>query len=136
MTLVIAAGRATGLMRTPPPKQITANAEAAVGIDARRDEAFTARWMIAHLAYSVGCGALYGALPTRESGVSQSAVPAGLAFGGAVWAVSYCVVMPALGIYPWPWHDDRSRAAVMVAAHGVYGAALAKASSRLDADPS
>jgi len=133
MTLVIAAGRAAGLMRTPPPKQIMANAEAAAGMDGARDEAFTARWMISHVAYGVGCGVLYGVARPHVPGGRSNAVQDGLAFGGAIWAASYCVVMPALGVFPWPWDDDHTRTAVMIAAHGVFGVALAAASARLDA---
>lgn len=131
MTLVIAGGRAAGLMRTPPPEQITARAEASVGLAQSRGEAFTARWMVAHLAYGAGCGVLSAVVRPRIPVPHGSATLEGLAFGGGVWAASYCAVMPALGLYPWPWDDDRSRAGIMVAAHGVFGVALAAVSRRM-----
>jgi uncharacterized membrane protein YagU involved in acid resistance len=48
-----------------------------------------------------------------------------LAYGLAVWGVSYINLMPNLRLYP-PVRDDRlSRTAVMIAAHVVYGVSLA-----------
>lgn len=131
MTLVIAAGRGAGLLRTPPPKQITAEVEEAVGSDASRaEDGFTARWMAAHVGYGVACGALYVAARPL---FPRSPMRAGVLYGVGVWAGSYGGLMPLLGLYPRLDEDDHSRTAVMLAAHAVFGAALATASPRLGA---
>jgi len=48
-----------------------------------------------------------------------------LLYGALLWSVSYLGLMPALGLYPWPDEDAKPRLGVMIAAHGVYGLALA-----------
>lgn len=134
MTLAIAAGRAMGLMRTPPPVQITANAVERAGHPPdRRSPAFQAAWLTAHFAYGAGCGAIYAlARPI----LPRSDLAAGLLFGGAVWTVSYMVMMPITRLYPTAADDSRSRQGVMVTAHMVFGATLARLDSRLRAhDP-
>ncbi len=52
-------------------------------------------------------------------------VPVGLAYGAAIWGVSYMGWVPALGIMPPADRDRRDRQTVMLAAHLVYGTALA-----------
>jgi uncharacterized membrane protein YagU involved in acid resistance len=126
MTLVIFGGRALGLLRTPPPVQITANVQRRLTNDEDAPEdisesAFQASWLLSHFGYGVGCGVLYsllGALLPRPLALR------GVAYGLAVWAVSYINLMPNLRLYP-PVREDRlSRTAVMIAAHVVYGVAL------------
>jgi hypothetical protein len=129
MSLVFAAGRAAGLMRTPPPRQITAAAEQETGVrDDFGETTLTARWLAAHLAYGAACGVLFrgvrAALPAEPA-------TAGLAFGGIVWGVSYGLLMPALRLYPSLRHDSRSRIAVTALAHAVFGTALAQIDRRL-----
>ncbi|MBI4495122.1 MAG: hypothetical protein HY690_20295 [Chloroflexi bacterium] len=129
MTAVIAAGRWARLLWTPPPVEITARAQQQTGVGQRLPEpAFQVSWLAAHLGYGAACGLVY-TLARRL--LPRSPLAAGLAFGGAVWGVSYLGLMPALGLYPWPEQDSRSRTGVMIAAHGVYGMALAEAARRL-----
>jgi hypothetical protein len=124
MSIVIAIGRWTRMLWTPPPKQITASAAKRAGVDPDPSpEAFTAGWIAAHFGYGAACGAVYA----LAKPVLPSAPPiAGLVFGGAVWGVSYLGIMPALGLYPWPEDDSKSRIAVMIAAHAVFGVVTAQ----------
>ena len=115
MTAVIAAARASGLLWVPPPAQITGNVMRKTGAGAGAPRPV---WLAAHTAYGAICGSAYGLI---RPALPASPVAAGLAHGGAVWALSYLGLMPALGLYPWPDDDSRPRAAVMIIAHAVFG---------------
>lgn len=129
MTAVIGVGRAAGWLRTPPPVAITEEVAERAGQDPERESpAFQAEWLAAHFAYGAACGAIYGGIRPR---LPRSNVAAGLLFGGAVWGVSYLGVLPALNLFPSATEDSRSRQAVMIAAHAVFGLALAEGESRL-----
>lgn len=131
MSLVIAGGKATGLVQMPPPKQISKQAGKLMGVDLSKlpEPAFRAVWLSAHLGYGVVCGSGYalirGALP------GGTAIR-GLLFGGALWGVGYLGALPALGLYPPPEDDSSARTAVMIAAHAVYGTTLAAMESTLE----
>lgn len=123
MTVVILVSRRLGLFRTVPPEQIARNAADEVGLEElAHDPAFGPIWLFLHEAFGAGCGALYQAaaplLPPRLAG--------GMIYGLAVWAVNYLGVMPALGLFPPPRRAGRRRTAVMIIAHLVYGATLAR----------
>ena len=129
MTLLILAARGLGLLRTPPPAEMADNlARRANMSEARQSPLFDAAWLAGHLGIGAACGAAYALarpiLPTSRP-------VSGLAYGGTVWGLGYLGLMPALGLYPWPDEDSRSRIAVMIAAHAVYGLALADADHRL-----
>jgi hypothetical protein len=64
----------------------------------------------------------------------RSDLVAGLLFGGAVWGVSYISLMPSLNLYPSAEDDSNQRQAVMIAAHAVFGTALASLEHRLRAE--
>ena len=49
----------------------------------------------------------------------------GMAYGVAIWGISYMGWVPALGIMPPADRDRRDRQAVMLAGHLIYGTALA-----------
>jgi uncharacterized membrane protein YagU involved in acid resistance len=120
-------GRTLGLLRTPPPVQITTNVQRRLTTieDAPEhipEPVFQASWLLSHFGYGAGCGVLYSRLRPL---LPRSLALRGLAYGLAVWGVSYINLMPNLRLYP-PVRDDRlSRTAVMIAAHVVYGVALA-----------
>ena len=128
MTAVFVAGRAAGLLRTPPPVQITDTAEARAGVrDDLNQPAFGASWAAAHLAYGAGCGAIFAA---ARPALPRSSTAAGLLFGLTVWSVSYGVAMPALGLYPSLRRDRPTRVGVTAVAHAVFGLALAAVAGR------
>lgn len=131
MSAVMLGGKATGLLRTPPPKEITGRAGRQAGVPPQQvpKSAFDLTWVAAHLGMGMGCGAVFGL--TRALW-PRSDVRAGLLYGGLVWAVNYLGVLPAAGLYPWPSEDSNSRTAVMVASHAIFGVSLAKLESHLD----
>src|SRR5688572_19499017 len=87
MTMVILGMRALGLIGTPPPKQITANAAATVGLhDDVPEPHFSAVWLIAHLGYGAACGMVYALLRPH---LPVPYTVTGLAVGEAIWSVSY-----------------------------------------------
>jgi hypothetical protein len=121
MSMVIGLGRAAGLLRTPPPVVVTAEAAERTGEDPNTGSpAFQAGWMAAHLGYGAACGAIYAAARPL---LPRSDVAAGLIFGGAVWGVSYLGILPALELFPSAKDDSPQRQQVMIAAHAVYGVA-------------
>ncbi|MBA2276232.1 MAG: DUF1440 domain-containing protein [Chloroflexia bacterium] len=129
MTPVIAVGRALNLLWTPPPAQITENLAKRAGVNPDEDHvAFQLVWLAAHGGYGVVCGATYVAMRPI---LPRATVVAGLLYGGGVWTASYIALMPALNLYPSPEEDSRSRLAVMVVAHAVFGVSLAEVERRL-----
>jgi uncharacterized membrane protein YagU involved in acid resistance len=122
MTLVIFGGRTLGLLRTPPPVQITANVQRRLtNVEDAPEPVFQASWLLSHFGYGAGCGVLYSLLGRL---LLRPLALRGLAYGLGVWGISYINLIPQLRLYP-PVREDRlSRTAVMIAAHMVYGVAL------------
>lgn len=129
MTLVIFAARQAGLLRTPPPEEISARVMAKIPAQVDAATRFRPPWFVAHGGYGLLCGVAYRLLRPR---LPTQTAQAGLLFGGMVWSASYLGLMPALGLYPRPDEDAPPRLAVMIAAHAVYGVTLATAVRRLD----
>lgn len=125
MTAVMYLGKALGLLRQPPPKQITATAERKAGSAPSKGSkaGFTVLWAVAHAGYGMAAGLPY--LLLRKIVPGPSAL-LGVGYGVALWVVSYFKLLPALGLFPRPGEDSRSRSAVMVTAHIVYGGVLAR----------
>jgi uncharacterized membrane protein YagU involved in acid resistance len=129
MTVVIGAGRAAGLIGTPPPVEIMENAAEQAGEDPNRQSPeFQAAWLAAHTGYGAACGVLFSAIRPM---LPRSDLVAGLLFGAAVWGVSYIGLMPSLDLYPSADEDSNQRQAVMIAAHAVFGTALATVEHQL-----
>ena len=134
MSVVMLAAQKAGLTGRLPPSKITDAMLAHVGVRPLvPSPAKKALTVLNHFAFGGACGALFGLgqrlLTGRGAGSQARAgahVSAGLAFGTAVWAVSYAGWVPALGIMPSPKNDRPGRPTSMVIAHWVYGAALAK----------
>jgi hypothetical protein len=121
MSAVMVTGDRLGLMSEQPPTVVTRSALRDAGVE-RSAAAASLIAPIAHVGFGAFGGLLYALLrrlvPRAPGGVL------GVAFGLAVWAVSYWGWIPALGILPPPESDERGRPAVMVAAHVVYGLVL------------
>ncbi len=136
MSAVMLGAQRAGLMGRLPPKKITDGLLGMIGMRNKTPEpAKKVLATINHFAFGGSCGALFGLAhevwrtrARRVSGVRghRAPVTAGLAFGTAVWAVSYAGWVPALGIMPMPQDDRPGRPTSMVIAHWVFGAALAK----------
>jgi hypothetical protein len=82
---------------------------------------------IMHWAYGTSWGGLYGLVAGT---VRTPALPAGGAFGTAVWAASYAELVP-LGIYEPPWKYPVKELALDLSYHLVFGVATAAAFERL-----
>jgi hypothetical protein len=147
MSGVIALGWLTGLLRTPPPEEISANAvagavdeaadilevpEFAVGPAFDAPAAFQAGWMVAHLVYGALCGLLFVGL--RAGVPAAPRRPLGIGFGLLVWLGNYLGLLPALKLYPRPEADSPGRVVVMIVAHVVFGLSLAEADHKLRAE--
>lgn len=131
MTGVIMAGERLGLFQTPPPLQVTESAVQRSGAPQPETTIISrATWMIPHVAYGAGCGAGFALI---RRWLPPSPLIAGLVFGEAVWAVAYMGYLPATGLYPRPDRDVASRPLTMIAAHAVFGTALADLERRLRA---
>lgn len=129
MTVGISAGKLAGLLRTPPPEQVTKRVTDRAGLDTDAPEPeFTAGSLLAHHAFGASGGVAYALI---RQFLPASATLAGLVFGGLIWMTAYLGYLPLLRLYPWPDDDRRSRMAVMIAAHAVYGVTLASADKRL-----
>src|SRR3954452_13858730 len=82
MTAVIAAGRAAGLMGTPPPVEITENVAEQDGEDPdRQSPEMQAAWLAGYVGDRSACGVISAA---SGPGRPRSARVSGLLFGGAV----------------------------------------------------
>lgn len=79
-----------------------------------------------HFGYGALCGALFATFVKRPTPAK------GVAFGLGVWTTSYFVLLPALRLLRPPTKAPPRRNALMIAAHVVWGAALALALTALD----
>ena len=108
-----------GLMdRRPPHSEVVGRLRAITGHApwGRRAERTAT---IAHYAFGGIAGAVYGVVAPRR------ARPAGgVAFAGALWAISYVGVFPRVGLMPSPTRDDTGRQVVTAVDHVVYGLTL------------
>ena len=117
MTALMAAAERVGLLPGPPPELIVARFLPKLGPDATRRIA-----VVLHLGYGVAAGAAFSfAVPH-----ARRRRRTGLSYGLAMWVVGYEGWVPLLGVLP-PAHRDRpGRVGTMIAAHAVYGTALAR----------
>jgi hypothetical protein len=105
-----------------PPRQITENAAAAVGVDlGRKEETHEAATLAAHFGYGATVGAMYGPL-AGATGLPR--VAEGMMYGAAIWGGSYLGVLPGVGLYRSAKDEAPSRNALMLTAHLVWGASL------------
>jgi uncharacterized membrane protein YagU involved in acid resistance len=83
---------------------------------------------LAHFGYGSAMGAIYGVITAQ---FARGSVWTGIGFGLLVWAGSYLGILPALGLLRSATRQNGRRNALMVAAHVVWGIALASAWNRL-----
>lgn len=123
MSAVMYASKHVGLMGEYPPEIIAEKGLEAAGVSPGRDVNDAAA-TVAHLGFGAGAGALF-ALLRRQVELPVPPVVAGIGYGLLVYVVSYNGWIPAIHIMPPPEQDRPGRQPSMVAAHVVYGAALA-----------
>ncbi|GAA2876818.1 hypothetical protein GCM10010517_38090 [Streptosporangium fragile] len=129
MSVVMLAGSRAGLMRDQPPKRIARAFLPGHKHRPKRGEGVLGA--ITHFGFGAACGSLLA----LASGRRRVPVTLGVAYGLAIWAVSYQGWVPGLGILPPISRDRPGRPAVMAAGHVVYGTVLALAVNRLGGGP-
>jgi uncharacterized membrane protein YagU involved in acid resistance len=103
-----------------PPSLITEELEEKAGVEAHVDrEAHRKLTFANHFGYGALCGAVFASFVKRPTPMR------GVGFGLFVWSTSYYVVLPALRLLRPPTQAPPRRNALMIAAHVVWGAALA-----------
>jgi hypothetical protein len=122
MTAGLAGARRARWLEELPPRRVTrvALGRAGARLSAREVDLASAA---GHLGFGAAAGALLGALVPRQR-TRAAALAEGVAFGLALWALSYAGWVPAVGATPFPARDRRERQATIAAAHALYGAAL------------
>ena len=121
MSSVMVGGQKAGLVGEMPPEKITAKMLRRSGI-AHSEGQQDALATLLHFGFGAAAGSVFGALAPKRLIVR---VPAGMAYGAAIWGVSYMGWVPAFGIMPAADRDRSDRQAVMLAGHLIYGTALA-----------
>jgi hypothetical protein len=76
-----------------------------------------------HFGYGAACGVLYALGTTRPRTAFADAL-LGVTFALGVWAASYFVILPSLGLHGGVERTPPWRNAMMVAAHIVWGGSL------------
>jgi hypothetical protein len=120
MSLLMLAARQVGALGEPPPRRLTRRLLSPLGPFAPRGAVLDAAALLAHFGFGAAMGAVFSALPARAR-----SYPGGALFGVCVWAVNYAGWLPQAGLMPRPSDDRLGRPTSMVAAHVVFGTALA-----------
>jgi len=124
MSAVMVVAKQAGLLGQQPPERI-----AEAGLDAanvaRSEGAQDALATVLHFGFGAVGGAGYR-IVRRIVPKPRSWLVPGVAYGLAIWLVSYKGWIPRLGILPPPARDRPGRPTVMIAAHVVYGVVLGR----------
>jgi uncharacterized membrane protein YagU involved in acid resistance len=120
MSMVMLGAKRVGLMGGMPPEKITARLLNRAGVrrSAAQQDAIAT---VLHFGFGAAAGAGFGVVAQRRVTIR---VPAGMAYGAAIWGVSYLGWVPALGIMAPAQRDRVDRQATMLAGHLVFGATL------------
>lgn len=111
-----------------PPREITQDViERGAGREVADDELLLDATVASHFAYGAASGAVFSVLGLHE----RHPVRNGVAFGVAVWAVSYLGWLPAAGILTPATRHPPARNALMIAVHVVWGGVTGDAVARL-----
>jgi hypothetical protein len=117
-TAALAVGSSLGSRPLPPAEVIGRAVGRAVP---------AAAWLAAHFAAGGFLGVASGAVRAERSRAR------GVAYGLAVWAVSYGAVLPSLRLYPAPSEDEPARAAANVVGHALFGLTVSSLGRRFSA---
>lgn len=111
-----------------PPRLLMENFSARTGkFNPGEDAALTHATLAAHFAYGAVTGAMYPALETPR----QPNMMAGVGYSVGIWAASYLGWIPAVKLLDPATRHPARRNMLMLAAHVVWGAALARISAAL-----
>jgi hypothetical protein len=123
MSAWLLAARKLGLTGRLPPEKITTTILGRAGMRPLGRERHVVA-TLAHFAYGLGLGGVFGLVPRRHLRSRAAAASAGTLFGLGVWAASYAGWIPALAIMPRPRRDRPGRQASMILGHVLFGAVL------------
>jgi hypothetical protein len=132
MSLLMLGARKLGITGGLPPEKITSRLLNRAGV-ARTAKQQDAMATLLHFGFGAGAGAAFGVVAKR---VPVPSIPLGMAYGTAIWGVSYMGWVPMLGLMPPAHRDRRGRQVVMLAGHLVFGAALGALAGRKRKDDS
>jgi uncharacterized membrane protein YagU involved in acid resistance len=105
-----------------PPREVTMEVAERTGLDHELAEPQRkSLTLTAHFAYGTIMGGIYALFAER---IPAPGVAKGILFGLLVWAGSYLVLLPALGILRSATKHPLRRNALMISAHAVWGAVL------------
>jgi uncharacterized membrane protein YagU involved in acid resistance len=103
-----------------PPRELTETlAEIARPKHQPGENALRAATLLGHFGFGAATGLLYACLAKRSAGLRS-----GIAYGLAVWTVSYFGWVPALRLLSPASQHPATRSALMIAAHVVWGSVL------------
>ena len=115
-----------GITGELPPEKIASKLLNRAKID-RNSEQQDSMAALLHLGFGAGAGAAFVPVARR---LPMPSVPLGIAYGSAIWGISYMGWVPMFGLMPPAKDDRRDRQIVMFAGHVVYGAILGALAGR------
>ena len=102
-----------------PPREITLHAAKALGLQEKLSPTARAAFtLINHFGYGALAASVYALVEAR---VPTSPIVKGPFFGALVWLVSYLGLLPATGVLESATEHPRSRNALMLAVHLLWG---------------
>jgi uncharacterized membrane protein YagU involved in acid resistance len=105
-----------------PPREITMEVAEKTGIKEKLDEPERKGiTLVAHFGYGTAMGFIYSLFSEKVPGL---AVLKGIIFGLIVWAGSYLLLLPALGILRLATKHPLRRNQLMISAHVIWGGFL------------
>lgn len=126
MSALMLAARRVGLTGMLPPEKITSKMLRSHGIHPDRGQQDALATGL-HFAFGATAGAAFGVVARR---VPVPSMPLGVAYGAAIWGVSYMGWVPSMGLMQRADRDQRGRQAVTLAGHLVFGATLGALAGR------
>lgn len=107
-----------------PPRKITMKvADQIPNLPRLEENEKTAATLVAHYAYGAAMGGIYSSI-ARKMKIQNT--KGGILFGLAVWTGSYLGLLPAIKIHRSALKEPWRRNALMIAAHIVWGATMAR----------
>jgi hypothetical protein len=122
MTAAMELGRRSGLLRRPPPEQITDRLFAAARATKATRQQRRCVAALAHLATGATLGAIFAALQRPKR--LRHRILFGATYGLGIYTLNYAGLAPTLRLMPPPSQDRPGRQLTTGLAHVVYGATL------------
>lgn len=116
------AGKRSGLVFETAPMQVVERVEelGLVGDISSADRRLLT--VIAHFAYGIGTGAVFGILRRERGGPGEESA-VGSALGILAWGAGWSSWLPLTGVHRPPWNQRTPKVLLPVVDHAVFGAA-------------